>query len=168
MYGFFHAPASSYGIFFRLVESMDVRSRSFKAQSGMDGKGNNGFQAFLEVPKGDKHPHPRFAQLPEIESFAKTDKEKKLLAMWRGFRTAASPFVLPPGTPKDRVETLQEAMRKVFSDPEFRAEFKKLVTDDVSPLMPEELMKVIKETPRDAEVIEMLKRFSGVEPLPPR
>ena len=52
-------------------------------------------------------------------------------------------------------------MRKVFNDPEFRAEFKKLVTDDVSPLMPEELMKVIKETPRDAEVIEMLKRFSG-------
>lgn len=96
-----------------------------------------------------------------IESFAKTEKEKKLLAMWRGFRTAASPFVLPPGTPKDRVEILQEAMRKVFNDPEFRAEFKKLVTDDVSPLMPEELMKVIKETPRDAEVIEMLKRFSG-------
>src|SRR5215813_8821667 len=46
--------------------------------------------------------------------------------------------------------------------------FKKLVTDEVSPLMPEELMKVIKETPRDAEVIEMLKKFSGVEPLPPR
>jgi tripartite-type tricarboxylate transporter receptor subunit TctC len=88
--------------------------------------------------------------------------------MWRGFRTAASPFVLPPGTPKDRVEILQEAMRKAFNDPEFRAEFKKLVTDDVSPLMPEELMKVIKETARDAEVIEMLKRFSGVEALPPR
>jgi Tripartite tricarboxylate transporter family receptor len=138
-----------------------MRSRSFKAQSGMGGKGNNGFHAILEVPKGDKHPHPRFAQLPEIESFAKTEKEKKLLAMWRGFRTAASPFVLPPGTPKDRVEILQEAMRKAFNDPEFRAEFKKLVSDDVSPLMPEELMKVIKETPRDAEVIEMLKRFSG-------
>ena len=131
-------------------------------------KGIMDFHAILEVPKGDKHPHPRFAQLPEIESFAKTEKEKKLLAMWRGFRTAASPFVLPPGTPKDRVEILQEAMRKVFNDPEFRAEFKKLVTDDVSPLMPEELMKVIKETPRDAEVIEMLRRFSGVEPLPPR
>ena len=79
--------------------------------------------------------------------------------MWRGFRMAASLLVLPPGIPKDRVEILQEAMRKVFNDPEFRAEFKKLVTDDVSPLMPEELMKVIKETPRDAEVIEMLKRF---------
>ena len=131
-------------------------------------KGIMNFHAILEVPKGDKHPHPLFAQLPEIESFAKTDKEKKLLAMWRAFRTATSPYVLPPGTPKDRVEILQEAMRKVFKDPEFRAEFKKLVTDDVSPLMPEELMKIIKETPRDAEVIEMLKKFSGIEPLPPR
>jgi tripartite-type tricarboxylate transporter receptor subunit TctC len=131
-------------------------------------KGIMDFHAILAVPKGDKHPHPRFAQLPEIESFAKTEKEKKLLAMWRGFRTATSPYVLPPGTPKDRVEILQEAMRKVFKDPEFHAEFKKLVTDDVSPLMPEELVKVIKETPRDPEVIEMLKKFSGVEPLPSR
>jgi tripartite-type tricarboxylate transporter receptor subunit TctC len=88
--------------------------------------------------------------------------------MWRGFRTATSPFVLPPGTSKDRVEILEGAMRKVFKDPEFHAEFRKLVTDDVSPLMPEELVKVIKEMPRDTEVIEMLKKFSGVDPLPPR
>lgn len=131
-------------------------------------KGIMDFHAILEAPKGDKHPHPRFAQLPEIESFAKSEKERKLLAMWRGFRTATSPFVLPPGTPKDRVEILQEAMRKVFKDPEFQAEFKKLVSDDVSPLMPEELVRVIKETPRDPDVIEMLKKFSGVEPLPAR
>jgi tripartite-type tricarboxylate transporter receptor subunit TctC len=126
------------------------------------------FHAILAVPKGDKHPHPRFAQLPEIESFARSEKERKLLAMWRGFRTATSPYVLPPGTPKDRVEILQEAMRKLLKDPEFHAEYKKLVTDEVSPLLPEELMKVIKEMPRDAEVIEMLKKFAGVELLPPR
>jgi tripartite-type tricarboxylate transporter receptor subunit TctC len=131
-------------------------------------KGIMNFHAILAVPKDDKPPHPRLAQLPEIESFAKTEKEKKLLTMWRGFRTAASPYVLPPGTPKDRVEILQEAMRKVFKDPEFRAEFKKLVTDDVSPLMPEELTKIIREVPRDPEVIDMLKKISGVEALPSR
>ena len=131
-------------------------------------KGIMDFHAILAVPKAEKHPHPRFAQLPEIESFAKTEKEKKLLSMWRGFRTATSPFVLPPGTPKDRVEILQDAMRKVFNDPEFRAEFQKLVSDDVSPLTPEELTKVIREMPRDPEVIEMLKKFSGVDPLPSR
>jgi tripartite-type tricarboxylate transporter receptor subunit TctC len=131
-------------------------------------KGIMDFHAILAVPKAEKHPHPRFAQLPEIESFAKTEKEKKLLSMWRGFRTATSPFVLPPGTPKDRVDTLQDAMRKVFNDPEFRAEFQKLVSDEVSPLTSEELAKVIREMPRDPEIIEMLKKFSGVEPLPSR
>jgi tripartite-type tricarboxylate transporter receptor subunit TctC len=131
-------------------------------------KGIMDFHAILAVPKAEKHPHPHFAQLPEIETFAKTAKEKKLLSMWRGFRTATSPFVLPPGAPKDRVEILQDAMRKVFRDPEFRTEFQKLVSDEVSPLMPEELAKIIREMPRDPEVIEMLKKFSGVDPLPSR
>jgi tripartite-type tricarboxylate transporter receptor subunit TctC len=129
-------------------------------------KGLMNFHAIMEVPKGVKH--QTLGHLPEIESFAKTDRERKLLTMWRSFRTATTPFVLPPGTPKDRVETLQEAMRKVFKDSEFRAEFKKLANDDASPLMPEELAKVIQEMPRDAEVVDLLKKFSGVEPLPVR
>jgi hypothetical protein len=40
------------------------------------------------------------------------------------------------------------------------AEFQKLVSDEVSPLMPEELAKVT----RDPEIVEMLKKFSGVDP----
>jgi tripartite-type tricarboxylate transporter receptor subunit TctC len=126
------------------------------------------FHAIIAVPKDDKPAHPRLAQLPEIESFARTDKEKKLLTMWRGFRTATSPFVLPPGTPKDRVEVLQDAMRKVFKDAEFRAEFKKVANDEASPLTADELAKVIHDMPRDAEIIELLKKFAGVEPLPTR
>jgi hypothetical protein len=59
-------------------------------------------------------------------------------------------------------------MRKTFKDPEFHAEYHKLVTDEVSPLTPEELTKVIREMPRDPEIVEMLKKFSGVEPLPSR
>ena len=144
------------------VTSVLTRNRDWVDKGIMD------FHAILAVPKDDKPSHPRLAQLPEIETFAKTEKERKLLTMWRGFRTAASPFVLPPATPKDRVEILQEAMRKVFKDPEFRADFKKLVTDDASPLMPDELTKIIHEMPRDPEVVDMLKKFSGVEPLPSR
>ena len=88
--------------------------------------------------------------------------------MWRGFRTATSPFVLPAGTPKDRVEVLQDAMRKTFKDPEFAAEFHKLVTDEISPLTPEDLTKIIREMPRDPEIVEMLRKFSGVDALPVR
>jgi hypothetical protein len=35
-------------------------------------------------------------------------------------------------------------------------------------LTPEELAKVIREMPRDPEVVEMLKKFSAVDPLPSR
>jgi hypothetical protein len=59
-------------------------------------------------------------------------------------------------------------MRKIFKDPEFGPYFKKLVGDDASPLGPAELTKLIAETPRDAETIDLLKKMSGPGPLPPR
>ncbi len=129
-------------------------------------KGVMNFHAIMEVPKGDKH--PRLSHLPEIESFAKTEREKKVLAVWRAFRGVGSPYILPPATPKDRVEILEEAMRKAFRDPEFTKYFKKLVDDDPSPLGAADLTKLIREMPRDAEILELLKRFSGAGPLPPR
>jgi tripartite-type tricarboxylate transporter receptor subunit TctC len=79
-----------------------------------------------------------------------------------------SPYILPPGTPKDKVEILEQAMRNIFKDPEFPKYFNKLVADDASPLGPAELNKVIKEMPRDAEILELIRNFSGAGPLPPR
>jgi tripartite-type tricarboxylate transporter receptor subunit TctC len=129
-------------------------------------KGLMNFHAIMEIPKGDKH--PRLGHLPEVESFAKTEREKKVLAVWRAFRGVGSPYILPPGTPKDRVEILAEAMRRTFKDPEFPKYFKKLVDDDPSPLGAVELARLIREMPRDPEVLELVKKFSGAGPLPPR
>jgi tripartite-type tricarboxylate transporter receptor subunit TctC len=129
-------------------------------------KGLMDFHAILEVPKGAKH--PRLGHLPEIESFAKTDRDKKLIAMWRVFRLVGSPYMLPPGTPKELVETLKDSMRKALKDPEFHRDFLKLVGDEAEPLMPEDLAKAVREVPRDAEVVDLLKSLSGAGPLPSR
>jgi len=129
-------------------------------------KGVMNFHAIMEVPKGVKH--PRLGHLPEIETFVKNDREKKLLDMWRVFRLVGSPYILPPGTPRDRIEVLQDAMSKALKDPEFHREFLKLVGDEVEPLLPDELTKIIREVPRDPEVIDLLKIISGAGPLPPR
>jgi tripartite-type tricarboxylate transporter receptor subunit TctC len=129
-------------------------------------KGVMNFHAILAVPKNDKH--PKLGHLPEIESFAKSERERRLLTMWRGFRVVGSPYVAPPGTPKDRTDILQEAFRKAFKDPEFHRDFTKLVGEEPEPLMPEELTRVIREMPRDAEVTDLLKAFSGAGPLPAR
>ncbi len=59
-------------------------------------------------------------------------------------------------------------MRKALKDTEMQREFLKLVGEEVEPMMPEELTKMIRETPRDPEIIDLLKIFTGAGPLPVR
>ena len=124
------------------------------------------FHAMIEVPKGEKHSH--FPQVPELETFAKSEMDRKVMTMQRAFRVAGQPFVLPPGTPKDRVEIIQEAFRKTYKDPEFHKEYKKFTADDPTPLLPEAHERVIREIPRDPEVGQLFKKLMGADPLPPR
>ncbi len=126
------------------------------------------FHATIEVPKGEKHPYPRFVNLPELESFARSEKERKMMTLHRAFRVTGQPFVLPPKTAKDRVKVLQDAFSKTYRDPEFHKEYKKLTADDPTPLMPENHEQTIREVPREPEVIEIFKKIAGGDPLPPR
>ena len=141
-------------------ETMTIRSPEWLDKGLVD------VQASIEIPKGEKH--PRFAKVPELGNFARTDRERKLLAMFRAFRLAGQSFFLPPGTPKDRVQLLQEAMRKTLSDPEFHKEFQKITGDNATPVMPESLEKAIRELPRDPEVVELFNKLAGADALPPR
>jgi tripartite-type tricarboxylate transporter receptor subunit TctC len=124
------------------------------------------FHTTLTVPKG-RH-HPAFAHVAELGSFAKTETERKLLDMFRAFQYPRWPYIFPPGTPKERVEIIRDAMRKAFADPEFPAEYRKLMGDDPAPLGGEELEKVIKELPRDQEVVQLYKKLAGPDPFPAR
>jgi len=129
-------------------------------------KGVVNVHAILEVPKGSKH--PTFAHLPEVEDFAKSEKERKVLAMLRAFRQVGSPYILPPGTPKEQVNILQQAIAKTFNDPGFHNEYKKLTGDEATPLMADEMEKAIKELPRDREIVELFKKIASGDSLPPR
>ena len=124
------------------------------------------FHTTLTVPKG-RH-HPTFAHLPELGTFAKSETERKLLDIFRAFQYPRWPYIFPPGTPKERVQIIREAMRKSFADPEFPAEYKKLMGDDPAPLGGEELERSIKELPRDQEVVQLYKKLAGPDPLPTR
>lgn len=124
------------------------------------------FHAIIEVPKGDKNPD--FSKLQELDTFARTELDRKVIHMARSFRISGTPFVLPPGVPKDRVEIIQAAFRKTFQDKEFFREYKKLTGDDPTPLLPENHEKAIKAIPREPEVIELFKKLVGAGPLPAR
>ena len=124
------------------------------------------FHTTFTVPKGRFH--PTFAHVPELGTFTKTETERKLLDMFRAFQYPRWPYIFPPGTPKDRVQIIREAIRKSFADPEFPGEFRKLMGDDPAPLNGEELERVIKELPRDKEVVQLYQKLAGADPLPAR
>jgi hypothetical protein len=129
-------------------------------------KGLVDIHASIEIPKGERH--PRFAQVPDLENFAKSDREKKILQLFRAFRLAGQNFFLPPGVASDRVQILRDAMRKTLIDPEFLKEYQKLSGETATPLMPEVLEKVVRELPRDASAVETFNKLAGADPLPGR
>ena len=57
-------------------------------------------------------------------------------------------------------------MRKTFADPQFHAEFKKLVGEEPTPLPPEEFEKAIRDLPRDRETVDLFNKLSGGDALP--
>ncbi|MGH7835682.1 MAG: hypothetical protein ACREQK_18710 [Candidatus Binatia bacterium] len=127
-------------------------------------KGLVDFHTIIEIPKGNKH--PRFAHLPELGAFVKSDRDSKIVDLFRALRLVGSPYILPPGTPRDRVEILRAAFQKAFNDPEFRKDFKKLVGDDPSPLAADEIERAIHGLPREPSIIELFKQVTGSGPLP--
>jgi len=120
----------------------------------------------LAVPKDLKH--PQFGHLADLEIFAKSERERKVIAMFRNLRLTGSPFFAPPRTPADRMELLTQAVTKTFRHPEFNKEYRKRVGDDPSPLFPEENQRAIRELPRDPETVGLFNKLAGPGPLPAR
>ena len=120
----------------------------------------------ISIPKGK--PHHLFPSAPELEDFAKDDRERQLINLFRTFTYPRWPYILPPGTPNEIVGTLRGAMAKAFKDPEFPKEYKKLLAADPTPLTGEEVQTSIKGLPRDPEIIGLYKKLAEGGPLPPR
>jgi len=89
--------------------------------------------------------HPELPQVPLVINFAKTDEARKLIhSIVHTAGPTARPYVVPPGTPKDRVEMLRKAFVDTLKDPEFLAEAKK-ANLDINPLDGIELERAVKE-----------------------
>jgi len=129
-------------------------------------KGEFTIHATLTIPKGKFH--PRFTNVPDIDSLAKNDKERQLVNLFREFQYPRWPYILPPGTPPEIVKTLREAMNKSFKDPGFAQEFKTLMGGEPAPLTGEEVEASIRQLPRDPEVIGLYKKMAEHGSLPPR
>lgn len=95
------------------------------------------------VLQTQSQPHPDIAGVPLAINFAKTDEARQLIKF--GIQDMAAinrPFVLTPGTPKDRVQLLRKAFMATLRDPEFLADAEKSKLE-VDPMTGEELERTV-------------------------
>jgi tripartite-type tricarboxylate transporter receptor subunit TctC len=91
------------------------------------------------VPKS----HPELSAVPLAINFAKTDEAKKLIeAGVHDTQIFTRPYVLTPGTPKERVQILRKAFVETLKDKDFMAEAEKSKLD-VDPVTGEQAEKII-------------------------
>jgi len=84
----------------------------------------------IPVMQATLRPYPELGKLPMALDFAKTDEAKKLIqTVIRVHGPSVRPYVLPPKTPRDRVQILRKAFMDTMKDPEFLAEAKKANLD---------------------------------------
>jgi tripartite-type tricarboxylate transporter receptor subunit TctC len=87
-------------------------------------------------------PFPDLTSVPLAISLAKTDESRKLIEVGLHNASAyARPFVLPPGTPKERIQLLRTAFQETLKDKAFQAEAEKAKLT-LAPVTGEELEKL--------------------------
>jgi hypothetical protein len=91
-----------------------------------------------------KYEDPEVQNLPQFSDRIKGDDNMRAWKAWVNPYKFFRPMVVPPGTPKDRLQTLRVALRKTMTDPEFLAEAKKSKLD-VTYTSGEEVEKLMEE-----------------------
>ena len=89
-------------------------------------------------------PHADLPNVPLAQSLAKSDEARQL--MQAGVQDPADyyrPYLLPPRTPKDRVEILRKALQDTMKDPEFLADAAKSRLD-IDPVTGTELEVLVR------------------------
>ncbi|MBI2359715.1 MAG: hypothetical protein HYV04_12595 [Deltaproteobacteria bacterium] len=87
--------------------------------------------------------HSELPNIPVAINFANTEEGRQLIqAGIHDVSTLVRPYVVPPGTPKERVQFLRKAFAETLADPEFLAEAKKSNLD-IEPLAGEDLERTV-------------------------
>ncbi len=126
------------------------------ARAMLDAKGDDKLIPF--VTHGDSQ-DPEVKDLPRLTEVIKGKENRAMVNAWLQPHNFQRPFMLSPGTPKERLSILRKAFKATLKDPEFLAEAKKskLVIDYVSG---EEIEKFVDQilaiSPKTKEKLQFL------------
>jgi tripartite-type tricarboxylate transporter receptor subunit TctC len=103
-------------------------------------------------------PHPDLGNVPVAINLAKNEEARKLIrAVVQVHGPTVRPFVVPPGTPKDRVQILRKGFMDTLKDQELLAEAKKALLE-INPMDGAQLERGVHEIlALDAALVARLK-----------
>lgn len=110
--------------------------------------------------------HPKLTEMgvPLALSFAKTDEQRAVMELFYGQLVFGRPYVLPPGTPSERVAALRQAFMATMRDPALLADAAKTRLD-VNPVAGEEVQQVVaKMFALPPQVVERTKQALVYKP----
>jgi hypothetical protein len=96
----------------------------------------------IPIMQSGLRPYSAFPNVPLTQSFAKTDREKKILVAIFSQMDIARIFAAPPKTPADRMKILRVGFMNALKDPALVEEAKKLRLD-LDPMDWEEVSKIV-------------------------
>ena len=107
-------------------ESMRVTARAM-----LDAEGDNKLMPFIIHGKIED---PEVKDLPQFTQVLKGEENRKAFKTWANQYDFQRPLVVPPKTPKERLETLRAALQRTLTDREFLDEAKKskMLIDNVT------------------------------------
>jgi len=106
-----------------------------------------------------REPDPEVKNLPLMPEIIKGEDNLSAYNTWVGTYEFQRPFMVPPGTPKERLQLLRKAFADTMKDPEFVAETKKSkleITYVSGEEIDKHVDKVLSVTPRAKELLSFL------------
>lgn len=96
------------------------------AREMLDAKGDGRLIPFIVEGKADD---PEVRDLPQFSDVIKGDGDLSLFDAWLSQYRVYRPLVVPPNTPKSRLDVLRIALKRTLETPEFQAMAKKMDLD---------------------------------------
>jgi hypothetical protein len=96
------------------------------AQAMLDAKGEDELIPFIIHRRWEE---PEVKNLPTFSEVIKDKNNQLAYRTWNAANEFARPFSVPPGVPKERLESLRRAFAATMKDPEFLADAKKSKLD---------------------------------------
>ena len=104
--------------------------------------------------------HPELPNVPSISEYVKADEAKKIVQVAvYDYGATARPYLLPPNTPKERVQILRKALAATFKDPDFLADAQRARLD-LNPLSGDEMQEAVERLWKlEKPLVEKLKEI---------